>query len=254
MIRKIFATILALLTMINLNAEDYIASFDFIGETEFLVVTKDHGQELLSIYDHHIEKLSMFDLETRINTLRNPTSRDYLEFSKRQVREWRNEELRKLEKIINTVKNKILAQNISFELPDTIELIKSTCMEEGGAIGYTRMNFIVLADNFIYEDVLVHELFHIYSRYKSEKKKQLYGILGFHNYSNVEYPEQIQDRKMTNPDASYNNYYIRVIFQEDSLDVLLTIYASSDYNEGGFFSYLTKRRLVLYGNDRKKNH
>ena len=154
--------------------------------------------------------------------------------------------------IINAIKSKILAQNINFELPDTIELIKSTCMEEGGAIGYTRMNFIVLADNFIYEDVLVHELFHIYSRYNPAKKKQLYSILGFHNCNDVEYPEMIRDRKMTNPDAPDNDYFIRVVFQEDSLDVLLIIYASTDYNGGTFFSYLSKRLLVLTGDDNEK--
>ncbi|MFC2126569.1 hypothetical protein ACFLU5_17400 [Bacteroidota bacterium] len=247
MIRKAFASLLALFTISNLYAEEHIASFDFIGDTKFLVVTKERGEKLVSAYDPYIEKLSKFDLEGRINTLDNPTSRDYLDFSRRQVRIWRNEEIRKLEKIINTIKSKFLAQRISLELPDTIELIKSTCMEEGGAIGYTRMNFIVLAENFIYEDVLLHELFHIYSRYNPNKRKQLYAILGFHQCNVIEYPQLIRDRKMTNPDAPDNDFFIRVLFQEDSLDVLLAIYATTNYDGNGFFSYLNKRLIVLTG-------
>ena len=146
----------------------------------------------------------------------------------------------------------LLINGIVFSLPDTIELIKSTCMEEGGAIGYTRKNFIVLAENFLYEDVLVHELYHIFSRYNHEKREALYNILGFKKCNEIPYPETIKDRRMTNPDAPDNDYYIRVKIKDDSLDVFFAIYAKSDYNGGGFFSYLTKRLVLLSGDDGNK--
>jgi len=249
MYRKVVTVILVFIISFDLVAEDHLAYFDFINGTKLCVATQERGQELVSTYDPYIEKLSRFDLEARINTMATPDPKNYLDFSRKQIREWRKDEIRKLDKIIQTVKGKIIAQGINLVLPDTIELVKSTCMEEGGAIGYTRLNFIVLAENFLYEDVISHELFHIYSRYNPRKRKELYAVLGFHNCNNIEYPELIQERKMTNPDAPDSDYYIRIVFHEDSLDVLLTTYATSEYNGGSFFSYLTKRLMVLSGED-----
>jgi len=121
MYRKVVTVILVFIISFDLVAEDHLAYFDFINGTKLCVATQERGQELVSTYDPYIEKLSRFDLEARINTMATPDPKNYLDFSRKQIREWRKDEIRKLDKIIQTVKGKIIAQGINLVLPDTIE-------------------------------------------------------------------------------------------------------------------------------------
>ena len=76
-------------------------------------------------------------------------------------------------------------------------------LEEGGAVSYTRENYIVVR-GLVNEASLIHELFHILTRFKPEKRNALFKtILIFTESNRIEYPEGIRDFIITNPDAPF---------------------------------------------------
>ncbi|WP_339694983.1 hypothetical protein [uncultured Roseivirga sp.] len=102
---------------------------------------------------------------------------------------------------------------------DEIFVVKSA-MHEEGANGFTRKNYMVLNYNFLSAHLFEHELFHIISRYNSDKIKQAYGILGFNPCNEIEIPSTMIDFKITNPDALFNNFYINLNYENKKVSQL----------------------------------
>ncbi len=70
--------------------------------------------------------------------------------------------------------------------PDTIRLIKAKGRHYGPSVYYTRENCIVIPENELTEGregpvarVLIHEVFHILSRYNAPLRQALYQMIGF---------------------------------------------------------------------------
>ena len=128
--------------------------------------------------------------------------------------------------------------------------------EEGGAVGYTRGNYIVLkafesVNPEGLESLILHELFHVLSRVDATFRARMYTIIGFEMMPPVEYPESLRQRRITNPDAPQTDSYITVNVEDEPVDCMMVLYADKDYDGGDFFSYLNIGFLQLEGGDVK---
>jgi hypothetical protein len=89
---------------------------------------------------------------------------------------------------------------------------------------------------------IAHELFHILSRGNPALREKLYESIGFTKCGEVEFPSDLQSRKITNPDAPRNDHAIQLgVGGEEvrAVPILFSNAAKYDVNRGGeFFNYL----------------
>ena len=93
-------------------------------------------------------------------------------------------------------------------MPDSILLIKVAGRHYGNSVYYTRENCIIIPQNVLKEKnrsafsgVMLHELFHIYSRYNPSKRKALYETVGFEKTAGINFPVDLANRMVYNPDG-----------------------------------------------------
>lgn len=105
--------------------------------------------------------------------------------------------------------------NPNLPLPDTIRLIKTRGDYYGSTVYYTRENCIVIpAPQLVASHaeqlmgVLIHEIFHIYSRYNPQKRNELYKLIGFAPIDTLALGEFLQKRVFYNPDGVDMRYSI----------------------------------------------
>jgi hypothetical protein len=209
--------------------------------------------------DDYTKVLSKFDLQSKTDNKKDATLDDYLKFACEQNLVWTDEEISIMGNVVGSVAKKIASLELKIKMPDKIEIIKSTMDNEGNAEGYTRSNFIVLKDSRItgnresFEKLFIHELFHVLSRFDPEMRDKVYSILGFKKCNEVTYPPEIADRRISNPDAPFNDYYLTVTYENKPIDVMLVLYSPREYDGGSFFGYLQLGMLVVEGdaNDKK---
>jgi hypothetical protein len=132
--------------------------------------------------------------------------------------------------------------------PKKITFIKTTGAEEGGAF-YTRDSAVMMpakqtdaADGELLKKTIAHELFHILSRTNPELREKLYALIGFTNCGEIEFPDELKARKITNPDAPRNDHAIRVRANGREVNVVPILFSSApNYDpvrDGEFFNYL----------------
>ena len=99
--------------------------------------------------------------------------------------------------------------------PDEIQLILTTGEEEGYA-AYCRNNAIILSEQKAHyprrdlQYMLTHELFHIFSPYNPELRKQLYEVIGYQVGPKLFPPEDLKDFLIINPDTFKCPCYIEL--------------------------------------------
>lgn len=220
--------------------------------------SKQRANELLMTEDDYTKRLSTFDIQSKTMDPSKSRIEDYLLFSVLQSEEWTDSEKKVIEGIVKSVSEKISALGLNLKMPPEIELIKSTMKNEGDADGYTRGEYIVLKDSWLIgknaqtEGLFTHELFHVISRYNPAMSEKIYNSLGFKKCNEVEYPKEIKDMRITNPDAPFNNYYIKVNYNGKPVDVMLILYAADNYTKGSFFTYLQVGLMVVEGKENTK--
>ena len=228
------------------------ASPSFAGELNVPFASVEMGRAILTNRDEFIAALSPFDRAARMKTDQGVAESEFLEFLGRNVLAWSSEETNRMTGVLKAVKEKLAAWDLP--VPPNVWLIKTSGREEGNA-SYTRQNAVILPEQKIrkplpdLEDTIIHELFHIVSRAKPDLRKQLYRIIGFSPINTVEYPEELRQRKITNPDGVQNGWLINVTNQNQTLPTIAVLYASTsqyDIKKGGeFFDYLVFHLMVL---------
>jgi hypothetical protein len=130
-----------------------------------------------------------------------------------QAREWTDEERRRLAPLKERLEE--LAAKLRARVPARILLIKAGDVLDGAP--HTRVNAIVLPEKFLAaarrEDVmyvLAHELFHLVSRHDDRARGELYAAIGFHPCERTELPRDVEQSRITNPDAPEDRHSIRV--------------------------------------------
>ncbi len=214
--------------------------------------TIDEGQKVLTTRDEFVTRLSPFDRAARLKTDREVSAEEYLASSAEHIREWTAAERETITGAMASLQEKL--EPLAHLFPKEILFIKTTGKEEGGA-AYTRGHAIFLPEYMLagearkVERVVAHELFHVLSRHNPKLRDQLYATIGFEPCGEVELPEQLRSRKLTNPDAPVNRHAIKVTIDGESQWALPVIFASQekyDTERGGeFFHYLELKLLVV---------
>jgi hypothetical protein len=220
MMQKFLSIILLSLTIIfPLSAQ----TFTFSDNTIIKFLPPNDACAILLDNDEFITSLSPFDLSARLKTDKDVSTEEYLHLISKSILNWSNSEIDSIMKKFISISEKLLAYKINF--PDTIYLIKTTGEEEGGS-PYTRNNAIVLPasliekDNSVMENLLLHKLFHIYSRFNSVEKEKLYSVIGFEKCNEIEYPQKLSKIKITNPDSPRNDHLIKILLNDDIIAAL----------------------------------
>ncbi|MCL1050553.1 DUF4157 domain-containing protein [Shewanella abyssi] len=221
-------------------------------------LNKAEAALVLTQNDDFIQRVSQFDIDARMKQPDAQSKSDYLAFVAKQTMDWSEQEQLVLSKAFDSISAKLVELNIS--LPEPIQFIKTTGLEEGGA-AYTRGQAIILQARQIANEeglprLLAHELLHVYSRFNPKVKQQLYQAIGYHYIGDIDFPSQLAQRKLTNPDAPINDFAIRVNYQGKPVWVVPILFADAeryDLERGGeFFDYLMFE-FVIVGRDAEAN-
>lgn len=218
---------------------------------DLVFASKVEAQRILSTKDTFLERMSPFDRAARMKTDHDVSEAEFIEFVKSSTLEWTEHEKNAVESAYNNIRTAIA--RLSLPLPDEFYIIKTSGDEEGNA-AYTRGNSIILPKAILAsseEDLkrlLAHELFHISSRNNPKLANSLYKTIGFQYCGEIEFPSNLASRKITNPDAPMNNYYIELKLGKETIWALPILFSSVpkyDVSRAGeFFEYL-QLALVL---------
>jgi hypothetical protein len=226
--------------------------------TQIVFADVEQGKERLTTRDMFIETVSGFDRAARLKTDRDVSVDEFVEFIKQQVRPWTNDDKTRITAAIESAAPKLA--RLKLDLPQMIPLIKTTGDEEGGAT-YTRAGAIVIPQsqldrrNANIENLLIHELFHVLTSHNPQLKEALYETINFKKCNDVELPDSLRKKRITNPDGPLNDHYVELQHNLQTMPVVPVIYSSAekyDTEKGGpFFRYITFRLLAIENsNDR----
>jgi hypothetical protein len=176
----------------------------------FHFATKDEATKKLNVEDEYTKGWSQFDIDSRMQRQQS-TLEEQMKNMTSQLKEWSENDKEKIKAQLLIIDNEIAKNNFKLNIPTDILLIKSTLKDEGGAEGYTRGNCIVLNEDILtmpnenVKDILIHELFHVLTRYNKTFRKDIYKIIGFEICNEVAYPDNLKNFKISNPDAPFKD-------------------------------------------------
>ncbi len=228
------------------------AQFKLSGDAVVTFVTADEGRKLLTTRDDFVRALSPFDRAARLKTDRDVSEKEFLEFVAQNVRDWTEAEKAALGTALDRLRAPL--DRLALPWPKAIYAVKTTGAEEGAA-AYTRGQALILPQHMLTPGrppdpkLIAHELFHILSRSNPELRERLYQTIGYVKCTEVEFPETLKSRKLTNPDAPANDHCIRVqVAGADvwAVPILFSRTEKYDTRRGGeFFRYLEFQLLVV---------
>lgn len=161
-------------------------------------------------------------------------------------------EKKEVERIMEKALELSYKVSANLDLPEIV-LIKTKGAYYGPGTFYTRDNAIVIpapmldfeeeGSKSVFLSTMIHEIFHIYSRYHTDKRNALYKRIGFDALPNLELSDFLKTRVLYNPDGVDLRYAITVTDNESgrSFEAIPAIY--SKFNEYRaeipvFFGYL----------------
>lgn len=217
----------------------------------------EKARQLLNEDDEFTMSWSQFDIDSRMQKV-NSTKDELMNLISGEVRSWTESEKHNVSEVLHLLQSNVDKFDYKIKLPDEIYIVKTTGREEGGAAGYTRSNYIVLKEDFVVNggenlnNLIAHELFHVLSRNNPQFRNEMYANIGFKSMNKVDYPEEIKQYRLTNPDAPQTDSYVELKAEGEDVECMMIIYSKSDYNGGSFFKYATIGFLRLEGDSNKK--
>ena len=213
-------------------------------------LNQEQASDFLSRKDVFLTNLSPFDMSARIKTGKKVSLEEFIVCISRQSLNWSDMEIQELTKVFEEVRGEL--ERYSMQFPDEIYFIKTTGKEEGAA-AYCRSNGIIIPQLLLANErglkrLVTHEMFHIYTRNNPHERKNLYGVIGFKECPELEFPSELIDFKITNPDAPFNNSYITVSMNSASMDLMPILFSDQPYDPvrgGEFFDYMQFRLLAV---------
>ena len=222
-----------------------LCAADVYAQINLRYVNADQARTLLSQEDVTTRKWSRFYYDAGWG-IKDGTRQELLRLIAEQYREWRSETKQRVQEAADTLNSHIKAMNLSLTLPEEIRILKTTMAEEGGAGGYTRMDYIVVEEQIARMKpqqasyLLAHELFHVLTRNNPDFREKMYKLIGFSIApEEFEVPADLRDVVITNPDVNRFDSYARFRIKGEERPCTMLIYANKPYEGGSFFNYLT---------------
>lgn len=231
--------------------------------TRFRFADPEEGREILSARDAFVARLSRFDRMARMGSA-VPVGEDrFLGFLRACVVPWSPEEKEAGRRALDLVAP--LLESLPLPLPEEVPLVRTNGREEGGGT-YTRGNAVVLpperVDPFYEEkrrsdqsplhELLLHELFHVATRFRPALRDALYGALGYRRCGEILLPPGLAERRITNPDAPGLEHCARYEEAGRAGYALPLLFAERDFDPGretSFFAYLRAGLLEVEPGD-----
>ena len=195
------------------------------------------AQTTLGHKDRWARQLSDFDMSARQKTAEPTDLKEFLDFAVDEGRGWTAQEEDSWQAVVARLSDAMKGLNL--RVPN-IDLIKTSGEEEFGAAGYTRRSAVMLAESMTSLPttdsrrayfLLAHEVFHVLSRTDSLLRDDLYALLGFKTVDGFEYPAELEDRRLSNPDAFEYLHTLTVQSGSESVDVMPVIQSLLPLNE-----------------------
>ena len=194
------------------------------------------AQKTLGHKDTWARQLSDFDMGARQRTAEPTKLKKFLDFAADAGRGWTAQEKANWMVLVGKLSDAMKGLNL--RVPN-IELVKTSGKEEFGA-AYTRRHAIMLprsvtslptTDPRRAYFLLAHELFHVLSRTDSLLRDELYALLGFKTVNGFEYPAELEDRRLSNPDAFEYLHTLTVQSGSERVEVMPVIQSLLPLNE-----------------------
>lgn len=196
------------------------------------------AREVLGHPDVWALQLSAFDRSARMRTLEPVTTQRFLEFASDAAAAWTADEQGYWSAVIDRLSDAV--EGLNLEIPNML-LVKTTGEEEfNGA--YTReLPSIILPQERIdialgrHSEIardeswdfflLAHELFHSLSRSADNpgQRHALYTLLGFEPLEGFEHPAELEERRLSDPQAYYADYALTVQTPSAAADVVAVL-------------------------------
>jgi len=243
-----------------LDKKTHLIFLDSLQATKFIIQDKsEHFFDHISSLDMMIQMKKTYPKDRP----RNAILKDYKQFLQTDVAAFTPKEKELLTRVWKKVYTD--CQSIRKGLfPDAIPLVKTNANHYGPGVYYTREKGIIIPMNELYagnEDglyrVMLHELFHIWSRLHPQKRKALYALIGFDKLpvgiEELQMEESLRQRILLNPDGIDFSYGIKLIKADGALiEALPMIQANrADYSsdQASFFEYLSFQLFPLQRTD-----
>ncbi|AMY09557.1 hypothetical protein LuPra_02776 [Luteitalea pratensis] len=166
-----------------------------------------HGAEnTLGHKDRWARQLSAFDMGARQRTAAPTTLKAFLDFAAGAGLDWTAVEKTNWQALVDKLSDAM--NGLKLHVPN-IDLVKTSGQEEFDS-AYTRRHAIMFPESMTALPttdarrayfLLAHEVFHVLSRTDSLLRDDLYALLGFKTVDGFEYPAELEDRRLSNPDA-----------------------------------------------------
>lgn len=258
--KKTVLSIFCLVGMLSCtnNAEHNIDDVNNQNENDticFVTATKSEAQILLGKEDAYTRNLSKFDL-TSCPGNESKTKEEFIRLTVNEAQEWNENEKELIRKCMLAVNDSIRKYDYNLPLPKEIKIVKSPLTTAGGASGYTRSEWIALnmdklvnADFKTIQEILVHETFHVLTRNNKDFRKKMYETIGFSiNEEELNYPEDMDSLRISNPDVERFDSYATFLVDGKEQKCAMTIYSDKPYNGASFFQYMKAGFIALDDN------
>lgn len=251
--KKYILVTLVLILIINLSVKAQSLNLSSV----LLFSSTEEAKTLLNVEDQYTQNLTIFDINSRMHK-QNATKEELIKFRNDEFQDWTGEEKSKIVSQVQRIEQQIIDSKYNLNIPKEIHFIKSSMKDEGEAEGYTRGNCIILKNGIselnddALKDLILHELFHVLTRYDAQFRKDMYSIIGFTVCNEIPLIGKLKKYKISNPDAPFKDSYIT--FQKDGklFDCMMILYSKEDYKEGTFFDYLNIGFVKLKGTTKKE--
>lgn len=220
------------------------------AEIKHNFISGQQAVEILAADDDYTSKLSIFDYNSKFQSEIILDVSGRTEVLNSHVLEWNDSQKKSVDEAMNHINDLFLEFDI--DMPD-INFILTSDVDEGGA-AYTRGTSIILKPHSVYqhsmdlEHLIVHEMFHVYSRAHKELRSEMYAVIGYKECEELIWPTEIADLKISNPDAPDNNFYISGTYEGVEYDFMPIIFSSEPYEVGSgtsFFRTLQDKFLAV---------
>ena len=167
--------------------------------------------------------LAEMSIQMRLEQLSPANSRDslmplYLAYLQADVADFKPQEAALAHEAMQQALALSLPHLKQGSLPQDIQLIKTRGNYYGSSVFYTRDRAIVIPEAQLQADnpealtrVLIHEIFHIYSRFNPVRRDSLYAFIGFERLQgDLQLNTLLQKQALYNPDGVVLHYAIEV--------------------------------------------
>ena len=218
---------------------------------ELVFLPAEKSARILGSEDEFIARMSPFDRSARLKTDRDVSQAEYLRFAASDARDWDDSEEATIRASFREIQPAIARLGLPW--PSQVFVVKSSGNEAEYA-AYTRGAAIIFPTKIIgtpgkiFQALLAHELFHVFSRANPAIADALYNAVGFEYCGDVRMPQDLATRLVTNPDAPRNDYCMEVTIggrQEWVVPILLSPSARYEPSEGGEYLDYAKLRLLV---------